>query len=189
MKKIPLLFSFLLIAFFSQAQIDKGTILLGGDISLSTYSAHSSSGAPPKYQENVFYVDPSIGLAVRNNFVLGLDLGLGYESRPVENGYKDNNYQAGVFLRQYKFLGSGSCFFGATELAFGYNDLTQDQSVGYRQDERTTSAELSFAPGVAYALNHRWQLEVVFPQVLDLTYSHQKMVFNIPDQGGGAQNE
>lgn len=186
MKKLFIVLSLLLCGHLSQAQIDKGTVLLGGDITLSSTTG---TGTSQNVKQQLFLVDPTVGLGVANNLVLGLDLGLGYQSERDAFGLQDNHYQAGVFLQKYKPLGSGFSFFGATELSFGYDDQTQDESAGMREDTRTTTVELAFSPGVAYALSHRWQMQVAFPRVLALSYSNQKQVLNIPEQGGPTQGE
>jgi hypothetical protein len=180
MKKLYLFFPLFFIVLHSQAQITKGTILLGGDLGFSTYSDKTTSNGtnmgliPSSTKFTEFSIAPSIGMAIRDNLVLGLNLGLGYSNETNNPDSKENDYSIGIFLRNYKYLGSRFYFFGETRLGFSYDDATSDDSTGYPTHEETKSCNvnLSFSPGVAYALNRKWQLEVEFPGVLSAQYIH-----------------
>jgi hypothetical protein len=61
MKQLLLSFALLLIGYLSQAQINKGTILLGGD--LSAYKTTNSQNGVSQKVSGISF-DPSIGLAL-----------------------------------------------------------------------------------------------------------------------------
>ncbi|HTR30003.1 MAG TPA: hypothetical protein VMH27_12085 [Puia sp.] len=175
MKQILLFSPLLFTGLLSRAQITKGTILLGGDLDVggSSYQTSNNGVAIPKSTTTYVSLYPSIGLAVQNNLVLGLNLGIGYTKSPET---KQNDYESGVFLRKYKNLGSRFYFFADGHLTFTYYKyiLNDTGSNLIYQNSNTAAIGLGFSPGVAYSLSHRWQLEVEFPNVLNAEYDHTK---------------
>jgi hypothetical protein len=191
MKKLYLSFSLLFIAILSQAQISKGTILLGGDFGFGTISDKMTTDGttpvvPPTTTKNSqFSLYPSIGKAVKDNLVIGVNLGLGYSTQSGNPNYKENDYGLGVFMRNYKYLGSRFYFFVETELGFSYSDYTQDDSTSYpnHEDSKSYGISLGLSPGVAYSLSSKWQLEAEFPNVLSAQYYYSKINYLYLPQG------
>src|SRR5450432_360457 len=100
----------------SNAQITKGSILLGGNIGFSTQTYNSNS---PNEQKSTFLsFIPTCGWAVKDNMVLGFDLDYGYQSSNYPGSEKStsNTYGAGIFLRNYKNLGGKFYIFGQGSL-------------------------------------------------------------------------
>jgi hypothetical protein len=191
MKKLFLSFSLLFIGILSRAQITKGTILLGGDFGFETSSNKMTTDGtnpvvPPTTTKNSqFSLYPSIGKAVKDNLVIGVNLGLGYSTQSGNPNYKENDYGLSVFMRNYKYLGSRFYFFIETGLGFSYSDYTQDDSTGYpsHEDSKSYGIGLALSPGVAYSLSRKWQLEAVFPSVLSAQYSYNKVNYLYLPQG------
>jgi hypothetical protein len=165
----------------ANAQIKKGAILLGGDIGLAGSSnsptTHSSGG-----KQTWIDVNTSFGKAVKDNMVVGFDLFYGYSgtSSPAStyNGnYKSNSFGAGVFLRRYQYLGSHFYFFGQGRLGSVYSTSTTTfpvNSTPYQNDTKDYGINLSFYPGISYAINDKWQLETGLPNLLAMTYVRGK---------------
>src|ERR1700742_2487147 len=157
MKKFYLFFSLLLVGYLSQAQIGKGTILLGGSLSVGSSSDNQSANgvAGAKITSSSVGLSPSIGLAVQNNLVLGLHLIYDHqdESQDTVSSSKANDYGLGVFLRRYKYLGDRFYFFGESDLNFIYEHSRNGQPGDlYSSETKTSLFSLGFAPGVAYSL-------------------------------------
>ena len=77
MKKV-LLFAFatLTLTTFTQAQIEKGTVLLGGNLNFgSNKSENITSPNNNKYESKHFGITPSIGVAIKPNTILGIQFG------------------------------------------------------------------------------------------------------------------
>jgi hypothetical protein len=184
MKKLFLSCSLFLVSLISQAQFNRGTIVLGGDLGLATSSDKVTSAGftSPKTTSTDIYVRPSIGLAVQKDLVLGVNLGLGYLTQP---GQKENSYDFGVFMRKYKDLAGRLYFFGETGLLFDYSDYILDNAGGSpsRQETKASDIVMGFTPGIAYLLNRRWQLEVAFPSVISARYTHDQTSSLYPSQG------
>lgn len=181
-KQIYLLLVLSTIAYVSQAQIKKGDILLGGTLSFNTEKTSTDNNAPnPAYKQTGYNITPSIGKAIKDNLLAGFDLtyiGSNYTQGSGTGSYtsKIHNYGAGVFLRQYKPLGSGFAIFIQTRLGGSYNtQKNQYEGAPYPyNDIKGYSFDLSFYPGIAYAITKRVQLETGFANLVDVNYTHSK---------------
>ncbi len=72
MKKIVLtFFSISLCSLFASAQITKGSFLLGGGISFGEFKSESDAN---EYKYSSFGISPSLGFAIKDNQVMGLNL-------------------------------------------------------------------------------------------------------------------
>src|SRR6476619_6532880 len=101
MKRNQLLFVllFTLFAIMSQAQIRKGAVFLGGNISGYTEKTTSSSTAGGK--QNGITVSPVLGIASKENMVWGGSLNLSVSNYSNDNAFTGkhdySSYGAGVF--------------------------------------------------------------------------------------------
>jgi hypothetical protein len=186
MKKVYLSISLLIAGFISQAQINKGVVLLGGNFSAGT-SKDKYDGANSAIKSNGLSFSPSYGRAIRDNLVVGFDLTVGYSTQGSDgNMNQENNYGAGFFVRKYKPLGSGFLLFGQTRVGFSYDDNQSDNSLGgngsEHEDQRALSANLAFSLGIAYAVSRRWQLETSLPSLAYFNYSHTSTIYNYSNQ-------
>jgi hypothetical protein len=199
MKKIYMLASFVVLLSSVDAQIKRGDIILGGNLNYSNQSTSSpqiTGAASPSslLKQNDLAINPSIGKAIRDNLVLGLDLSYGHSGlsytpagSPAQTSSADN-FSAGVFIRRYKPLGNGFYLFGQAEVTGGYS-----HSTGYNPPPNSSSSTVNgygvtfqLYPGIAYALNRRWQIETGLPNFLSIDYTHTKTTnsYNngIPDE-------
>jgi hypothetical protein len=159
-----------------QSQIKKGTVFIGGSIG---FSKQSTSGNSP-YAQKATYINfsPSVGWAIKDNLVFGVMLGYGYQKTSeaqVDTNYsKTQTYSAGVFLRQYKYLGSGFSLFGQGNLFFNHGKTDNFPDYPYDQSRSSYIVGLGFNPGVAYRINSHWQIETILPNLGYINYSHDK---------------
>ena len=181
-KHFYLLLCFFAIAYASQAQIKKGDILLGGTLSFNTQKTTPDNNYPnPAYKQTYFNIIPSIGKAIKDNLLAGFDLTFTGSNNTQGSGTgsytnKIHNYGAGVFLRQYKPLGSGFAIFMQTRFGGSYNtQKNQMDGATYPYNNiKGYSFDLSFYPGIAYAITKRVQLETGFANLVDVNYAHSK---------------
>lgn len=179
MKKLYLASSLLFIGLLSQAQINNGTVLLGGGLNFSgstekNYIGGVRSSAPPtKY--TFVSIQPSAMKAIGKNLLWGVNLDFSYQAQPGNYDMHYNEYGLGTFLRKYKPLGSGFYLFGQSGLEFTYGDQRTSYPPGYGDsytETKDATVSLGFSPGIAYAINPRWQVEILLSDLFYADYEH-----------------
>ncbi len=93
------------LGYLSQAQIKKGSILLGGIVRYENHKSDDKSLAENKIRDKQFEIGPAIGIAIRDNFVAGLELGYSnrknvHESNYFHNDQKLDGYYANAVIRK-----------------------------------------------------------------------------------------
>ena len=170
MKKIILLPAIIFFAFsFSQAQISKGTLWLGGSIGYS-----SSNSEQNDYKQQNLNIYPAIGKAVKENTIVGIQLNIGgskYETGSEEQ--KLSTYGVDLFLRKYWEIVNR--FYAYGHLRTGYS-ATKENLEASTYDRKATgwTVGIGASPGIAFALNKRFQLEAGFNNLFNLSYSQAK---------------
>ena len=159
--------SFLFIA--AHSQITKGSVLLGGDvIVLSDKSEFAQQG-----NQNNVILAPSIGLAIKQNMIIGIDLAYQRNKSTAQYNFSDlKSYGAGFFIRKYKPLGNRFLLFGESSLDYSNSDLTLGNPV--TDTQKAWSINLNVYPGLAYSVTKKFQVEASFPNLLEIGYSNMK---------------
>lgn len=156
-----------LISLSASAQINKGSIFLGGHLGFWT-------GKEQTQKSVSFNVTPAVGIAVSENLVAGLDLTFDHaktEYTPVFGTTRTRHVGGGVFLRKYATLGKGFYLFGQGRV--GAVRSTSDYATSnFGQDSKGFSLNLGVYPGVAYNVNRKLQLEIGFPNVFNVAWSN-----------------
>jgi hypothetical protein len=190
MKKLFLSSLAVFIVFLSQAQIKKGTVFIGGNIGFSNQTAKTTDSVNlPVSPGTSFNFNPSVGWAIKDNLVFGIDLVYGYQKinyppSYFDYYYKQESYSAGVFLRRYKVLGSGFSIFGQASLHYSYSKNTyytntwaaQSNILGV-QSAKNYGGTLGFYPGIAYTVSRHWQMETGLPNLVHINYTHSKQTY------------
>jgi hypothetical protein len=181
MKKLYLFFCLILTGFISNAQIGKGTVMLGGNLSYDESSSSNNGAASNKNTD--LALNPSFGKAIKDNLILGFDVTYGHGTSSEKGVFDEtsNSFGAGIFLRKYKFLGNGFYLFGQSRLggAYSHGSTTSpsDPNSPYNPVSDVSNSftlSLGFEPGIAYALNRKWQLEIALPDFFAVNYGHSK---------------
>ena len=188
MKKALLLACvFISFATISQAQITKGSVLLGGSIGLSNgKNTGTYSG-----KENNIYFNPTVGIAIKENWIIGIsggfsnykgDLGLYTPERDGES------YSGGLFARRYSALGKNFYLYGNGSINYNKVDQSETSSTNnsanyYANFYHSKGVTLSIAPGIAYAINKWFHLEASLSNLLTVGYSTSDRM-NISQSGG-----
>lgn len=162
------------------AQITKGTVSLGGDLSFYTSTSSTEGNSNDRKQNNI-YLAPSIGKAVKDNLIFGVDLEYRHTFDRLENNpakSQGNNFGAGVFLRRYLTLGKGFYLFaqGTAGISYGIEKVVTYPSGTFKSETKSIGASVTFYPGVAYAISKKFQIEAGFRDLAYIGYGHSKRV-------------
>ncbi|MCW3075247.1 MAG: hypothetical protein JWP69_2316 [Flaviaesturariibacter sp.] len=153
----------------SNAQINKGTVLLGGSIGASTSEAEQGIF---NQKERSFSLSPTVGYTIRTNTVLGIGFSYGHGKSSFSGDNTSSNHFGGhLFLRRYKSLSKSFYLYG--EAGLGYREseseqfhTTTDKSIGEQKN-----FFINLTPGVAYAVNKRIHLEASINSIASVGYS------------------
>ncbi len=198
MLKITTLFIAILFATNANAQIKKGTTLLGGQIAANSSKTDITSQSfplPNPYPinaQNLTYkatlIGINIGTAFKENKVIGLNFST---STQKETDYypsydtsstKINQNEIGVFYRQYKKIAKDFYFFGQVDVAaiFGKGNSAYNRS-SYNITAKQTGGRLFLSTGISYAVFKKLQVELTLPSLLSLQFINTKQTSTDPN--------
>jgi hypothetical protein len=164
------------IAGIANAQINKGAILLGGNLGASAYK--TKDGSTELSNRKSLNISPVFGKAVKENLVFGVNASVGIYKNETISSYtqKQSFYGAGIFLRKYKTLGkSGFSAFIQGDFGGGYSVQESQNGGGFNSSEvKRYTIGISAYPGLSYAINRRFQLETGFINLVNLGFSSEK---------------
>lgn len=174
----------LFIAFSANAQIKKNAVLLGGDFNITGQKSSNTYDDKDKHFRSDIVL--SIGKAVKENIVVGLNLGFTPRwSKYFPGQYPDSSskftstaYSVGAFFRKYKPLAKDLYF--VTDVNAGYSHSGPFKSSNKPVNESKTinnSANASLVTGVSYRLYKKLYFEGSITVVV-VTYSDTKTSIN-----------
>ena len=160
------------IAISTQAQINKGTILLGGNISGST-NKETNSNATYENKFRGVTIAPSIGFATGNNKIWGFNANYGStRSKHLDLiNFEYNRYGGGIFYRRYATLGKGFYLFGKGNAGYTYSKTREKSGFQNEHTTKTTRTDIvsiSVHPGIAYAVHKNFHLELAINNIASL---------------------
>ena len=187
MKKV-LFFTIISVSLHSiaKAQINKGSVLLGGGVSIGKLKSDNSIPPSPDNDQKYLSINPAVGIAIKENLVFGVQLNYGHSdnsqlypsSELQESDY--STYGGGIFLRQYLLLGKGFYAFGQGDLSYRHQENTNNytspnvlNSSSFK--DKGWNIGLNLSPGLAYAVNKRFHLEVGFANLLGFNLSKSRI--------------
>ncbi len=186
MKKTLLFFLLFIIAASTttQAQITKGSTLLGGNLSFGQVKLNSDIAAA-ETKSSGFNISPAIGIAIKDNLVVGVELGYstGKQKQVSSNqtilNIKNQGFTTGVFIRKYKQLAK-SDFYLFGESSLKYSNMKQERTEQSPDEfiSKTNNVNLSIKPGLSYAVNKRLHLELGLNNLLSAEYSSTRQTVN-----------
>jgi len=170
-KNILPLCSFIFIVSSLNAQITKGSILLGGNIGFSDSKEKSNNDL----KLNSVSLSPAVGIAVQQNTIVGLQISYGHSKNSLATSpqYETTIYGLEFFLRKYKSLGKGFYLFGQGGLFYNYYGYKQFYTPNESKQEQRY-AGIDLYPGISYALTKRFQLEISLVNLFTLEYTKYK---------------
>jgi hypothetical protein len=175
MRKIKLLsFALFLFTTVIKAQFNKGSLLLGADLSFSTQNFTSGTA---ESEGNGFGISPIIAVATKQNTFWGGSLNYSHSKsisgNPI-NDQKSNNYGGGVFVRKYKpVVGKVYAFVQAGVFA-GSAKSKSSSGADFRSELKTFGTSLNVTPGVSVAVSKKIYLEAGFSNIASINYQHSK---------------
>jgi hypothetical protein len=156
----------------SQAQITKGSVLLGGSIGF--YRGETKTGVNESKTNNLAF-HPAVGIAINNNWAIGLTAGFSnYRWKTVDaqiHDQKDKQFLSGVFVRRYSPIGKNFYLYGNGQVAYTQNEQSGVHSYGYSSNFTSKGIALNLAPGIAYALSKRFHVEASLNNLLSVNYA------------------
>jgi hypothetical protein len=184
MKKTFALLLLIVCSIVSAAQIKKGAILLGGQLGVYNSSIDYTSSTPPNTPQNQKNKGANfgivIGTAIKDNVVVGINTGYGYYKNENTVGITSftsntDQYNFGVFYRQYKSLGRNFYFLGEAGVGYiGSKQTDKNTPVVNDVTRKSSGVQLYVNPGVAYQVSKKLQLEILVPNIVSAGYSKNK---------------
>ena len=155
--KILILSIFCVATFLNQAhcQIDKGSLLLGGDFSFSSETETQKQGSASE-TNSLIRVAPRLGYAFNDRFVLG-----GFLSLDFEPGLRSSTttLKIGPFVRYYYPLNFNTYLLGETTFGYGF---TKTSTSNGADDPIITLTDFSAGPGLSYFVTQSFAVEALF---------------------------
>src|SRR4051812_14967137 len=114
-KILPLALLCLFFSSATDAQIKKGSLLLGGDISFSKNKGSYDYQPSYDYSTKGLTLNPSLGVAIKENTIVGAGLSYGktwFQSSNSNSDRKSDGKGAQLYIRKYMPLGKGFYLFG-----------------------------------------------------------------------------
>jgi hypothetical protein len=170
-------FIFIFSALFVNAQITKGSLLLGGGIGYNSHKNDTNAGTSISKQNN-FFISPAIGVAVKENTIVGGDLYFGTQLQENINNnnakYTLNSYGAGMYIRKYLPVAKRLYIFGQGRMGANYSNGKSAQAVDYKSTSKGYDVNIGIYPGVSFQVNKKLHLETGFNNLLYAQYSQTK---------------
>ena len=182
------------ITFNSSAQIQKGAMLIGGNVSFNVqerndgFNTYNFELEDDYYKRTFLVARPQFGIFINESMMLGI--GINYEFTETKSKYinivsyeesKSTQKNNLIFINPYfkKFFKVKDDFFVTTSLnfliGFGKRKTEGENYYGYNDNRKYElnifEYRLNVSPGLTYFLNDRWALNASIGQ---LFYSHTK---------------
>lgn len=156
------------------AQVNKGSILLGGDF---FFSWDKTGEGVNSRKSSSIWITPAFGYAIKKNLVTGVYMEYANSEAnfsPNNNRYEDNRYGGGLFIRKYKQLGKSDF----SIFVHGKGGVSFRKETTYEpllsQVNKTFMTTISFNPGISYKLSKKLQLETGLTNFLYMQYYHSE---------------
>lgn len=176
MRKLYPLLVLLLTFQFVNGQVTKNALLIGGDIA---YSHSESEGTNFAYSNQTsFAFVPAIGIAIKNNLVVGAYFSFYLSKNEVDlasNDFRQDIVGGGIFVRKYKPLGkSDFSLFIQAKAGVEFDNTTRGDNTPLKGETNTFRILANVYPGISYRISKKLQLESGFNELLGIQYAHTK---------------
>jgi hypothetical protein len=172
MKKIKLFVSILLISSsVAYSQFNKGSVLLGTDLSFSTSTSNSGSN---ENKSHGFTVSPTVAIATKQNTFWGGSLRAGYsknESQLSNTVQTTNGYGASLFCRKYKQVVGRLYAFAQSGLGAGFSKFKYENGPATYSEQKNYNVGVAITPGISVNVSKKVYLEAGFSNIAAVDYS------------------
>lgn len=181
MKKIILLFMMsVMLHLASFTQVSKGSLLLGGDLSIFIQEQKTLSGTANK--NDGFSFSPLIGVATRQDIIQGGYLQIG-SSKSTNNfssaKTKTNNTGVGYFIRKYSIIKNNFSGFIQGNAGIGYSTSSFEIQTAINKSKQT-SVGINVSPGLSYKVSQKLHLEAGLKNIASVSYQVTKNLIDNP---------
>jgi opacity protein-like surface antigen len=168
MKKISLILLAMFSLNWANAQIEKGSMYLGGTFLISS-TTFQEDGDDDKISS--FSILPNFGYFVSDKLSIGLQAGYTQEKEKNVNGVNSSTNTSGLFLvaptlRYYVPTASENFFFFAQfQVGLGFGNNKEEVRVGnttLSTSSKASSFNLGLSPGFAFFPTKKWAIELGF---------------------------
>jgi hypothetical protein len=174
-KSTLLLLGILFLASYAEAQIKKGTLLLGGGISAGIGKQETNTDQSKSDGISIY---PVIGWAIKDNTVVGIKAGYTSNNQHVNQSTQFfDAYSLGLFLRRYLGLGKSFYLFGEASAAYAHQKSKSESTPSYSNSITSNGISLDFFPGIAYAVNKRIHLELALNNLVSFSLGKSRMEY------------
>lgn len=161
-----------------QAQIKKGTHLIGGSLSFGSQKEKFES-YPSSYnvKSNHTSISPAWGIAIQDNLVVGTDVLFGQTTTEAGN-YKDknNSYGGGVYIRKYWEVLPR--FYVLGQARAGVFSSKYKSGASGEWTRKQLNINVNIVPGVSYAASRNVHVEATFIPLFNFMYVKSEL-FNV----------
>ena len=174
MKKIKLFVFILLISSsVAYSQFNKGSVLLGADLSFNTQT--STSGLNEN-KSNGFYISPTVAFATKLNTFWGGSLNYGHSKSEsgLNTEQTSNSYGASVFCRKYKQVLGKVYAFVQGGINGGIAKFESNSGPDFYSESNSFNVGLNVIPGVSVNVTKKVYIEAGINNIASVNYSHAK---------------
>ena len=177
MKKILTVLACIIIVQLAQAQVQKGSLFLGGSLSIGSNSYKSFSTTN---KNSSWSISPQVGKAIDLNKIIGMQIFIGGNAEESSNGGTalnknvSNAYGMGIFYRQYFPLAAKWAMFGNGAIDGRYG-TGETKNNGIKTAENNGWAFFAaITPGISYKAGKCIWLEAALNNLVGVNYSFDK---------------
>ncbi|NSL89690.1 outer membrane beta-barrel protein [Chitinophaga solisilvae] len=143
----------------AKAQLSKGNVILGGQVNVNTEST-KVKGSDNKTTSTSFGISPKVGLALNQNWVVGVFANTQFGSKKVNDvKFKSLDITPGIFVRNYHMIGESKFAFFA-EANAGYT-FGNEKTAGTKTDTHN-GFSVNVLPGITYFVTKHFMIEGAF---------------------------
>jgi len=156
------------------SQFNKGSLLLGADLSFSTQSYSSGT---TENDTHGFNFSPIIAVATKQNTFWGVSLNAAYSKSDASfpsNEQTFHSYGGSVFCRKYKAITARLLAFVQCGIAAGFGKFESNNGPDLHADSKSFTAGLNIAPGLSVSVSKKVFLEAGFNNIAAINYGHTK---------------
>ncbi len=170
------------LAFTTQAQTEKGKIIVGGNAAFST----SKSDADGAKSNTSFKIVPSVGYFVSDNIAVGTGVGYSYDKQIGES--QNQAFVVSPFGRYYANLSESFKFFGQLSVPMEFGTEKAVDAAGKVGDKvgSSTNIGVALSPGFAFFPTKRIGIEF---GINGLSYNNSRIENGDGDKIKGAGSD
>jgi hypothetical protein len=191
-KSLVLILSLMLLSISSFAQLQKGNLLLGGNVNFQTSSTESDNlgvAGGNTAKSNSFSISPLVGYFLSDRTVLGLKVD--YFSSKTENlifsgppaVFENDRIGLGPFVRRYFPVKEWVAFYGQAEMNYGSSKYFQTNNSNSSSETKIRSVNFAASLGLSFFPTKWMSIDV---SAHPLSFSSQK---NQNTSGGASGSE